>query len=294
MVSSNNVPNLVFIVNPSSGNNNTDWNELITTHFKNKRVNALVHILSKNCTLPELKDNIATMKADKVIAVGGDGTVKMLAEILMNTDIPLGIFPAGSANGMAKELNIPEDPERAFEILEHGLQKKIHLVRVNDQICIHLSDIGFNAFVVKKFEEENIRGMWGYFKAAWKVLWQHGRMDVKIKSDDAYIKRDAAMVVIANGTKYGNGVVINPLGTLYDRLFEVVVIRKISFTEIFKMRFFSDRLNNEKTELLQTAHLVLTSRRAMHFQVDGEYLGKTKRLVAEIIPDAINVLVPAT
>lgn len=293
MSSSNNVPNLVFIVNPSSGNNSTDWNDVITTHFKDKPLSAIVYTLSKECSLQDLKDTIQSMKADKVIAVGGDGTVKLVAEALMNTTIPLGIFPAGSANGMAKEFGIPADYLKAFEIIENGEQKKIHLVKVNDEICIHLSDIGFNAFVVKKFEEENIRGMWGYFKSAWKVLWQHNRMDVKIKSDDAYIKRDAAMVVIANGTRYGNGVVINPLGTLHDHLFEVVIIRKISIIEIFKMRFFSHRLNNEKTELLQTAHLVLSSKRAMHFQVDGEYLGKTKRLIAEVIPEAINVLVPS-
>ena len=136
--------------------------------------------------------------------------------------------------------------------------------------------------------------MWGYIKSAWQVLWQHNRMDVQIKSDEGFIKRDAAMVVIANGTKYGNGVVINPLGTLYDQLFEVVIIRKISFTEIFKMRFFSVRLNQDKTELVQTSQLVLTSKRNLHFQVDGEYLGKTKKLVAEILPEAISVLVPAT
>ena len=293
MLSSNYVQNLLFIVNPFSGNNSTDWNELITTHFKEKPVKAIVHILSKNCPLHELKATIQSLQPDKVIAVGGDGTVKMVAEALMNTTIPLGIFPAGSANGMAKEFDIPADYTKAFEIIEQGEQIKIHLVKVNDEICIHLSDIGFNAFVVKKFEEENTRGMWGYFKSACKVLWQHNRMDVKIKSDDAFIKRDAAMVVIANGTKYGNGVVINPLGSLQDGLFEVVIIRKISFTEIFKMRFFSDRLNNEKTQLLQTAHLVLSSKRAMHFQIDGEYLGKTKKLVAEIIPEAISVLVPS-
>ncbi len=289
---SNNVPNLLFIVNPSSGNNNNDWNEVIITHFHDRPVNAIVQTLSKNYTPDNLKDTIQSIKADKVIAVGGDGTVKLVAEALIGTAIPLGIFPAGSANGMAKEFEIPEDQEKAFEIIEHGIQKKIHLVKVNDEICIHLSDIGFNAFVVKKFEEENKRGMWGYFKSACKVLLQHNRIEVTIKSDDNFIKRDAAMVVIANGTKYGNGVVINPLGTLQDRLFEVVIIRKISFSEIFKMRFFSDRLNSEKTELLQTSHLLLSSKKAMHFQVDGEYLGKTKRLMAEIIPDAISVLMP--
>lgn len=293
MLPSNDVPNLLFIINAASGKNNTDWNEVISNHFIDKAVNAMVYLLPEKCDLQELKKKIDAVQPDKVIAVGGDGTVKLVAAALIETGIPLGIFPAGSANGMAKELDIPEDPVKALDVIEHGDTKQIHLVRVNEEICIHLSDIGFNAFVVKKFEEENIRGMWGYFKSAWRVLWQHDRIDVQIRSDEGYIKRDAAMVVIANGTKYGNGVVINPLGTLQDRYFEVVIIRKISVSEIFKMRFFTDRLNEKKTELLQTSSLVLTSKRHVHFQVDGEYLGKTKKLVAEIIPEAISVLVPA-
>ena len=294
MLASNNVPNLLFIINSASGNNNTDWNTKISDYFNEKQVQAVVYHLPQSCDLPELKKKIDQVQPAKVIAVGGDGTVKLVAEALLNSDIPLGIFPAGSANGMAKEFSIPAEAAKAFEIIEHGIPKKIHLLKVNDEICIHLSDIGFNAFVVKKFEEENTRGMWGYIKSAWKVLWQHNGMEVQIKSDEGFIKRAAAMVVIANGTKYGNGVVINPLGTLYDQLFEVVVIRKISLTEIFKMRFFSDRLNQDKTELVQTSQLVLTSKRNIHFQVDGEYLGKTKKLVAEIMPEAISVLVPAT
>ncbi|HOZ76574.1 MAG TPA: diacylglycerol kinase family protein [Ferruginibacter sp.] len=293
MLPGNDVPNLLFIINAASGNNDTDWDGMISSHFSYKPINAIVYFLPEKCDLQELKKKIAEVNPEKVIAVGGDGTVKLVAEALIETGIPLGIFPAGSANGMAKELDIPVDPIKAFDVIEHGTIKKIHLVKVNDEICIHLSDIGFNAFVVKKFEEENIRGMWGYIKSAWGVLWQYNRIEVQIRSDEGYIKRDAAMVVIANGTRYGNGVVINPLGTLQDHLFEVVIIRKISFSEIFKMRFLSNRLNEKKTELLQTSSLVLSSKRYVHFQVDGEYLGKTKKLVAEIIPEAISVLVPA-
>ena len=58
------------------------------------------------------------------------------------------------------------------------------------RLCIHLGDIGFNAFVVKKFEDENTRGMWGYIKAAWKVLRSHSKMDVDIKIDNEYIQRE--------------------------------------------------------------------------------------------------------
>lgn len=293
MLLSNDVPKLLFIINPASGKTNTDWNGIIADYFKDKPVNALVHFLPESCDLQELKKKIDLVQPDKVIAVGGDGTVKLVAEALLERSIPLGILPGGSANGMAKELDIPTDAAKAFEIIANGVSKKIHLLKVNNEICIHLSDIGFNAFVVKKFEEENTRGMWGYFKSAWRVLWQHHRMDVQIKCDAGYIKRDAAMVVVANGTQYGNGVVINPMGSLYDHFFEVVIIRKISFIEIFKMRFFSGRLNDKKTELLQTSHLMLTSNRNLHFQVDGEYLGTTRKLVAEIIPEAISVLVHA-
>ena len=293
MVASNNVPNFLFVINPASGKTNTDYNSIISDYCNQKQLQAIVYDLPQSCDLHELKKKIEQVKPTKVIAVGGDGTVKLVAEALLYSDIPLGIFPAGSANGMAKEFSIPAEAAKAFEIIEHGIPKKIHLLKVNNEICIHLSDIGFNAFVVKKFEEENTRGMWGYIKSAWKVLWQHNRMDVQIKSDEGFIKRAAAMVVIANGTKYGNGVVINPLGTLYDQLFEVVIIRKISLTEIFKMRFFSNMLNQDKTELVQTSQLILTSKRNLHFQVDGEYLGKTKKLIAEILPEAISVLVPA-
>ena len=294
MLASNNVPNFLFVINPASGKNNTDYSSIISDYFNQKQVQAIVYLLPQSCDLAELKKKIEQEHPAKVIAVGGDGTVKLVAEALLYSDIPLGIFPAGSANGMAKEFSIPAEAAKAFEIIEYGIPKKIHLLKVNNEICIHLSDIGFNAFVVKKFEEENTRGMWGYIKSAFKVLWQHNRMDVQIKSDEGFIKRAAAMVVIANGTKYGNGVVINPLGTLYDQLFEVVIIRKISLTEIFKMRFFSNMLNQDKTELVQTSQLLITSKRNLHFQVDGEYLGKTKKLEAEILPEAISVLVPAT
>lgn len=293
MLTGNDVPNLLFVVNPASGSSSTDWNSLIEDYYKDKPENAILHPLPKDCNVDEIRSAIKSAKPIKVIAAGGDGTVKLVAEALIGTGIPLGILPGGSANGMAKEFDIPADPAKAINVIETGETKKIHLVKVNGEICIHLADIGFNAYVVKKFEEENTRGKWGYLKAAWKVLWQHSRIKVRIKSDEGFVNRDAAMVVIANGTKYGNGVVINPLGTLYDELFEVVIIKKISFLEIFKMRFFSDRLDSEKTELLQTSSLELTSRHNLHFQVDGEYLGKTKKLQAEIMPAAINVIVPA-
>jgi YegS/Rv2252/BmrU family lipid kinase len=283
---------LLFIINPVSGNSKTDWSQAITDYFNSHPYDIETFELPNPCDISKISAVIKKAGADKVIAVGGDGTVKMVAECLLKSDTPLGILPAGSANGMAREFAIPDDPVAALDVIVKGELKKIHLVRVNKELCIHLSDVGFNAFVVKKFEEENTRGMWGYVKAAWKVLWKHSRMNVEIMIDDEYIRREAAMVVIANASKYGNGVVINPEGSLEDKLFEVVIIRRISLSEIFKMRFTHKDFNEKKTELLQSSSLKIRSRHHLHFQVDGEYMGRVKEVKAEIIPAALNVIVP--
>jgi diacylglycerol kinase (ATP) len=285
--------NLLFIINPGAGNNKTDWKKEITGYFSEKPHNIELFELPETCEPGLVKEKIKSAAPDRVIAVGGDGTLKLVADLLTGTDTTIGLLPAGSANGMAKELDIPADPAGALDVILSGQLKKIHLTRINNERCIHLSDIGFNAFVIKTFEDEGVRGMWGYIKAAWKVLWNYNHMNVKIKIDDEYIQREAAMVVIANATKYGTGVLINPEGRLDDDRFEVIIIKKISFAEIFKMRFTHRPYHPGKTELFQTTLLEINSRHKVHFQVDGEYRGKLKSVIAEIIPGALTMLVPA-
>lgn len=108
--------------------------------------------------------------------------------------------------------------------------KLIDLIRINDQLCIYLGDIGFNAFVVKTFETFDARGMWGYIKAAWKVLWRNRCMQVSISTDNESVRRDAAMEVLANASKYGTGAVVDPEGSLDDGLFEVIVMKRVALS----------------------------------------------------------------
>jgi diacylglycerol kinase (ATP) len=283
---------LLFIINPGAGKNKTDWKEQISAYFSGSLHHIELYEIPEHAEPGMIKEKIELAAPDRVIAVGGDGTLKLIAASMIGKNMPLGILPAGSANGMAKELNIPMEPGEALDILLNDETKKISLIKINNEYCIHLSDIGFNAFLVKKFEDEKTRGMWGYIKAAWKVLWHYPKMTVEIKIDDKYIQREAAMVVIANAAKYGTGAVINPEGRLDDDVFEVVIVKKISFSEIFKMRFTHKPFDLKKTELLQTRSLRITSRHRVHFQADGEYLGKVNTISAEIIPAALEMIIP--
>ena len=282
---------LLFIINPGSGSGEINFRQIITAYFSDKPYRFQLHGLTADCSIETLKEVIKKSKADRVIAVGGDGTLKMVAECLLETDTPIGIIPAGSANGMAKELGIPLDIEQALDVALNGSPKKIHAVLVNGELCIHLADIGFNAYIVKKFDDLPQRGMLGYAKAAWKALWNHHKMEVEFKMKGEVIRSEAAMVVIANATMYGTGVKINPVGQLDDDLFEVILVKKYSVMEILKIRFTNLPFNPKKIETFQTSGLKIKTRHKAHFQVDGEYIGRVNSINARIITPAINIIV---
>ncbi|WP_158798694.1 diacylglycerol kinase family protein [Pedobacter sp. L105] len=282
---------LLFIVNPGSGSDDTDFKTVITDFFKSGEHHFEIYELSGNHNQDQLKPVITASMADRVIAVGGDGTLKLVAECLQGTKTPIAIIPAGSANGMAKELGIPTIIQDALELAVNGEPKEIHAVLVNNELCIHLSDIGFNAYIVKKFDDLSQRGMLGYARAAWKALWSHHRMEVEINIGTQTIRSEAAMVVIANATRYGTGVVINPEGKLDDDVFEVILVKQYSFLEIFKIRFTNLPFNAEKIELFHASEMRITTKHAAHFQVDGEYMGKVRQIDARLLPAAITIIV---
>lgn len=117
-------------------------------------------------------------------------------------------------------------------------------------------------------------------------------MQVSIETKNREIKREALMVVIANATKYGTGAVINPGGNLYDGLFEVIVVKKLALSELIKMLFKAKRFNPKKVEVFHTRHVTIETRHKVHFQVDGEYLGKIRKLTANIEAAQLNLLLP--
>jgi diacylglycerol kinase family enzyme len=118
-------------------------------------------------------------------------------------------------------------------------------------------------------------------------------MKVTLQMNNQTIKVKATVIVIANATKYGTGAVINPIGKLDDALFEVVVVKSISLIEIYKMLVSHAPFNTQKTEVFQTNELVMVASKKVHFQVDGEYYGKVKMVSASLMPQAIQVIIPA-
>jgi len=284
----------LFAVNPASGSSTkADWPATIQEFFAPLPHSAEILLLSGEEDEKALQQAIARHRPDRLVAVGGDGTVKLVAEQALAAGLPLALLPAGSANGMARELELPLEPAEALEVAVHGQEKAVDVLYLNDtDLCLHLSDIGLNAQLVRYAQRQSWRGMLGYARAAWWTVRHRRLLQVRIQCDADEVVRTAFMVVLANARVYGTGAAINPDGDVADGRFEVVVLRRLAGRELLKMFWQFRPFDPAVVEIFTTTAARLELTHPADFQVDGEPRGKTTRVTAEIRPGALRVLVP--
>jgi YegS/Rv2252/BmrU family lipid kinase len=284
---------ILFIINPISGGKaKTDWETAIKEYFKPLHHKIEIFLLTGTNDEDSIRHWIEKIKPDRVVAVGGDGTISIVAKQIIGSEVALGILPAGSANGMALELGVPLTVIEALDIVVNGTIKNADVIEVNKNICLHLSDIGLNAQLIKHFEEGKLRGKLGYATKVIKTLWTKSTMSLSIDIRGKKVTVDALMVVLANATKYGTGAVINPEGNLYDGQFEVVIMKKLAVTELFKMWFKPQPFDPSKIKVFPATSVSIKTKKKVHFQVDGEYLGKVHSVDANIIAGQLKLIVP--
>ncbi|MFD2163224.1 diacylglycerol/lipid kinase family protein [Paradesertivirga mongoliensis] len=288
---------VLFVINPRAGNREGGSLELsISEESRTQGFEYLIYRLQSSNEEKNIKKEIAAYSPDIVAVAGGDGTVNLLAKILNSEEMPLLIVPLGSANGMARELKISNRPESSLALITSGIQKKIDLLSINGNICIHLGDVGLNASIVKRFEKDPKRGLWTYARHLFKELFLIDDYKFNINVDNQQIKRRAVSVTFANASKYGTGAVINPLGKLDDGKFELVIIKpfpKIHLLSITWKMFVGRLQTSEFVEVLSCEKAVIQTSKKTTLQIDGEIIGKTKEINVEVLPSALTIIVPS-
>jgi diacylglycerol kinase family enzyme len=197
---------------------------------------------------------------------------------------------------MAVELGIPQRINNALESILTAKSKNIDVLEINNQyISMHLSDIGMNARIIKRFEKEGVRGLYGYTKQFFKELRRPKRFYCTITIDGKTYTEKTLMVVLANATTYGTRAVVNPTGKLDDGKFEIVIIKPYPKWYIFKMfiAFFTGNLDKlRKVKILQGKECKINLSKPHELQIDGELVGEQREVVAKILKYALRILVP--
>ena len=284
----------LFVVNPVAGGiNKSSVTSKINSWGKSSNLSIETWETSGEDDLSKLKKYIDDLQPEKVVAIGGDGTLMLCAIALKDSGIPLGLIPAGSANGMASELEIPEKVDEALKIIEQDCLMNADMLCFNDEnYGLHISDMGLNAKLVKNFEESGRRGFLGYAEGIISELVNLEAFQVRLKLDDREFEENCYMVAFANARRYGTGALLNYLGKMDDGLFEVCILRKFDLTGIAGQ--FLDILDEESEhmEVIQGKELFLEADKPRSFQIDGELQPDTLKLHVKVIPSCLKLIVP--
>lgn len=290
----NTIRQILFVINPTAGNTEKETLiEYVAATCKDRGIQLKTYKTNGDDNEKVIKSYIETHSFDRVLVAGGDGTIRKMAKILMDYPITMGIFPEGSANGLAYNLNLPDTKEEQLEVALSGNILNLDVLKINDDICIHISDFGVNAELIKNFEEGSIRGKIGYaLKSIPTLLNTEYPFDFEIKANGSTYKKEGAVLAIANAMKYGTGATINPDGKLDDGKFEIIVFKNLNIIDIIKTLTDNDALDPDFAEVISTDKAEILCKSPVPFQIDGDYMGEIKKLDVSVLKQKIAVTVP--
>lgn len=244
----------------------------------------------------KIRKDIESFRPDLLIAAGGDGTLNIVAKIAPDYQLPVLILPYGSANGMARELAVPNQIAAAYDILANYKIKPIDLLMINNFTCVHLADVGLNAKIVKRFEQDPKRGLTTYARHLWREIFLIKSKSFHIRYDGKLIRRKAVSITFANASKYGTGAVINPTGKIDDGRFELCIVKPFPFLKIISLawKMFRGTLqSSEYFEVISCTQAHISTKRGIVLQVDGEVIGRVKQIDITIKTLALKLILPA-
>jgi diacylglycerol kinase family enzyme len=288
---------ILFILNPNSGAKTNDTavlriHELTIEHDLDPGF-----LYTKGDSDDQrIQHALEQFKPERVVAAGGDGTVQLVARNLLHRNLPMGILPLGSANGMATAAGIPSDDAQATDVAVTSKKLKLlDVLKFNDKhLCVHMGDVGTNALMVKKYGQENSKGMLGYAKHLISSIKESPLLQFTINTSEGEFKKEGYLLAFANGHKYGTGVNISE-GRAWDGKFEICNVTELALNKVTtaSLTLLNVVLDREMfTDVISCRHADVRINQKVPFQIDGEYMGDVDHLRVEIIPSAVKLIVP--
>lgn len=285
-----------LIINPASGTDSKkNIPEDVASAIDQKKQDLIIRVTGYPEHATEIARQAAKKKYKYVIAAGGDGTVNEVARELVNTDTILGILPLGSGNGLARDLGIPIDIEKALEIIINAHTRKIDYGVANGHIFFCTCGFGFDAFVSGRFAEDKKRGPLGYVRNVLESVVDFRAEEYEITYDEGSLTEKAFILTCANASQYGNEAYIAPNASMDDGMMNVSILKPLNALEIPQTTIQLFTKNIEKNSkmislLTQKLHIKRASPGLMH--MDGEPVLTDSKIEVRVIPKGLNVFTP--
>lgn len=236
-------------------------------------------------------------EVDCIIVGGGDGTVHSTLSGLLESKLPLGILPLGTANDLARTLQIPTDPVRACDVILDGAIRSIDIGSVNGTPFLNVASIGLAAEVTRRLSR-GTKTYWGVLAYVWAAMGAmlRGRaFSVEIHCNGQSLRTRTWQIAVGNGRYYGGGLMVHENARIDDgllNLYSVEIKRRWQILPLIPALWRGDLDPVLPIRTLQgTEFEIHPLRRPRSIIADGEFVGSTPA-VFKIIPHALKVYAP--
>lgn len=235
-------------------------------------------------------------KVDVVVAVGGDGTINEIGSSLVGSTTAMGIIPAGSGNGLARELDIPFRVSQAIEVINDFNIREIDVMQIGEHYSFNVSGVGFDAVISHKFAKMRMRGPLQYMNLITKEYPKYVPNEYILSIDGHIFKRNAFLVSFANSSQWGNNIHIAPNAQIDDGYIDVCIVSAFPNLAIPSLLFSLLTQNIEKNkydEIIRAHKIEIYNTNALYGHVDGEPIIIEPNTKIQIIPLGLKVVVPS-
>jgi len=239
---------------------------------------------------------------DLVISAGGDGTVRIVADGMADSHVAMGVVPAGTANLLARNLELPMTEPEAIDVALALNTRDIDLIRltVDGRAAEHfavMAGVGVDAVIMDEVNP-NLKkavGAAAYFVAAGKAL---GRLPVRmeIRMDGGRRHRRHAIVcLIGNVGKLAGNIVLMPEAEAQDGKLDVYVASPHRLRHWLRLAVrivTRRRQRDDQVDSWQGRRVEVRLGKPDNYQMDGDVVGECRSLLAEVRPGALRVCIP--
>lgn len=293
---------VTVLTNPASGHGGaTHVAERAIAQFHRRGVDVVAIAGTDADHARRLVEGALERGMDALVVVGGDGIVSLALQTLAQSDIPLGIIPAGTGNDHAREFGIPtKKPEAAADVVVDGVAETVDLGRITgaDGTVRWFGTVmaaGFDSLVTDRTN---------------RMTWPHGRMrynlamvaeisklrllPFRLTFDGEEVVTDLTLAAFGNTRSYGGGMLICPDADHSDGQLDVTMVQSASRAKL--IRLFPTVFKGTHVELDQVrtarAKVITVDSPGINAYADGEFVCPLPVEVTAV-PGALRILRPA-
>ena len=288
---------VLLIYNPNSGNRTfKNYLDIIPEKFQEKDQLVTLWRINDCCDLPALFRQIDRTEYDKVLIAGGDGTIHQVVNFLMANgfNLPIGIYPAGTANDFAYNFDLPSDIEAMTEIYTGSSCLYSDVGMANGEYFINVASLGCLTDVSQKTDPK-VKTSFGIFSYYLKGLEEFQKLKtikVRVKSEDYIFEDEIYFMLVMNGKSAGGFKKVSPQSEISDGMLEVIIFKKCPVLEL--MNVLTKILRGEHTKkrnvlYFRTSKLTVECEDETGTDLDGER-GVSFPLEIEVVPKRLKIL----